>query len=549
MQVPLPLLVQNVLALLYCKKTVEPVETRMLHELLHEFGQKDGTRGEVFTALYRDFQKEPGKLKVSESKTENERLLCLMVCSSYFNQVVIEEELKVMKAFCAICAFDESRLIAFVRENHRLDFSRKLLETAAYIHRALFPTRGKKSRGDDTLSGYVATQICREGFDEIQQVYMAAKLGLNAALSGPPGVGKTQCVIEIAELLGLPLYTKTCSSRTTESHIISHPVLEERNGVTVTAYEDGPLCQAMKSPGIFYGDEYNLLKEDVQKRMNSAFDDRRSIDRNDGAIVTAEDGFFAVISYNPSNNMGLKDLEDSVADRFAHYYFKEWPSDLRAYISMKKAARMSGIKEYKHQDFGVELDTRGIGSDGSFCLLAGGEWQDFFTRKTVPEPEFKYAVHRVRHLHDGGEDTKKAVDTLSERSFGDVELARIFSRFTELLNDLASTGKSPLLEKLGLDELAKKQELEVLQVHKSSTRIQAAALQHYHWLRKKGCKSYLAQTYATSVIINQVVYGGYRNLRLSTIDNLSLVNTIATSFSLYADRSSYNTQLVKSKVL
>ncbi len=42
---------------------------------------------------------------------------------------------------------------------------------------------------------------------------------------------------------------------------------------------------------IFYGDEFNLLKEDVQKRMNSAFDERRFIDRSDGGQIKALPGF------------------------------------------------------------------------------------------------------------------------------------------------------------------------------------------------------------------------------------------------------------------
>ena len=45
--------------------------------------------------------------------------------------------------------------------------------------------------------------------------------------------------------------------------------------------------------------------------------------RNDGVQVRAKKGFTAVVSYNPSNNLAMRDLEDSVADRFIHYHYRE----------------------------------------------------------------------------------------------------------------------------------------------------------------------------------------------------------------------------------
>ncbi len=264
----------------------------------------------------------------------------------------------------------------------------------------------------------------------------------------------------------------------------------------------------MITPGIFYGDEYNLLKEDVQKRMNSAFDDRRSIDRNDGAVIKALPGFFPVISYNPSSSM--KDLEESVADRFVHFTYKEWPGDLRAYISLKKADPEQDIS---YSDFGIVLEERGMSTSGDFYLKVkdGNEsyWIDFFSKKKMDfkRPEFVYLCHKIKNFNDDDIAKNQTIKNLSEGCYSQIELSRLFARFTELINDLALTGKSPMLTKLGLDEMNKKDDLELLEVHKCSTRIISAALKHYNYFLNKGWNIYLAQSYSTGLIINQMCYG------------------------------------------
>ena len=191
-------------------------------------------------------------------------------------------------------------------------------------------TRAGKSPQDSRKSFFVANQVTYEGFDELQRLLMCRYLGVHTAIDGPPGVGKTHSVIEVSRILGMRLYTKTCSSRTTESHIISYPVLTVREGASITGHANGPLVSAMLEPGIFYGDEFNLLKEDVQKRLNSAFDERRYIDRNDGVQIEARPGFWGVISYNPTQNLTSRDLEDSVADRFVHLHYGRWNPDFKA---------------------------------------------------------------------------------------------------------------------------------------------------------------------------------------------------------------------------
>jgi hypothetical protein len=402
---------------------------------------------------------------------------------------------------------------------------------------------------------YIAYHISYEGLDELQRLIIAKNLDCHVAIDGPPGTGKTQSVIKAAALLGMNLYTKTCSSRTVESHIISYPVLTVQDGASVTGHVNGPLLMAMENAGIFYGDEFNLLKEDVQKRLNSAFDDRRYIDRNDGEQIAAGPGFWAVISYNPSESLVSRDLEDSVADRFIHFHYGRWNPDFKAYVA---ACRSKGIEPLMSGDekrFGLTLGWRGIRSDGSFMQgeESGGKirWREFFTgQPSDSAPEVIYRAFDQSSVLNGLDEKKRmGLDNLARQAFSDDELARMISRFTELLHSLAETGKSPLLEKIGMKSLLENEDFELLAVHRSSARIEIAALKHYQYLVSKGFNRYLAQAYAVRLVIDQVCYGQYRDKKLKNDSVHKVVTQIARGMRLLADNQSYNTRIVADSLL
>lgn len=403
---------------------------------------------------------------------------------------------------------------------------------------------GRPRRNNDF---YIANQVTYEGLDELQRLLLAHHLGCHVAIDGPPGVGKTKSVIEVSRILGKNLYTKTCSNRTTESHIISHPILTVQEGVSVTHHVNGPLCLAMEEPGVFYGDEFNLLKEDVQKRLNSAFDERRYIDRNDGAQVEARPGFWAVISYNPTRNLVARDLEDSVADRFIHFNYNRWPSDFKAYVSSKTAEGKSPLEKDETERYNITLGWRGI-SDGDSFFYGDTEdgvikWRDFFTGKAVNvKPAYIYRVYdRGSILRNRKKENAESLEKLARQSFAPVELSRIMSSFTDLLQSLSRTGKSPLLTKIGMENILEDEDMELLGIHESSTRIEIAALRHYHELISRGFNRYLAQAYAAKLIIDQICYGQYRTKKLRNATAYSLVRQIAGGMRLLVDSKNFNT--------
>lgn len=401
---------------------------------------------------------------------------------------------------------------------------------------------------------YIANHVTYEGLDELQRLILAHALGAHVAIDGPPGVGKTQSVLEAARIVGLNVFTKTCSSKTSESHIISHPALAVKDGVSVTAQMNGPLCRAMLEPGIFYGDEFNLLKEDVQKRMNSAFDERGQIDRTDGRNVEAKPGFWGIISYNPSEELVSRDLEDSVADRFLHLHYDRWSADFKALVA---STRSRGVKDpgTEAERFGIRLQTRGISRKKEFFrgLAKDGRlhWLDFFSNRPVQTvPEYVYRVFDASSVFSTPDpDRTKQLEELAAQTYSEIELARVISRFTELLNSLARTGESTMLKRIGLSDLREKEDLEMISLHESSTRIESTALNHYNHLVGHGFNKYLAQSYAVRLVIDQVCYGQYRNRKLRNQTVYGLVNLIAKSMRLFADNTKYNTRMITENLL
>jgi len=568
-------IIRNCLIILYSKQSLLPEEQALYNRMCKEIRI---TREEMLS-YYAEWQKEPGILIPGETNEENALLLSFMTAAAYFDNKVYSGERNALLAFARMTGISESAVSNFLANTWNFAFPASVLDDVYDIRTRLGfspamlnKTEGTPSNGLHQASGnqannagsfpaaaapgaaagpnqqgqivseYVATQVTNEGIDELQALYLCYKMRLNAALSGPPGVGKTESVLELSRILEIPLFTKVCSSRTTESHIISHPVLIEKNGVTITAHEDGALSRAMLAPGIFYGDEYNLLKEDIQKRMNSAFDDRRSIDRNDGSLVNAKPGFMAVISYNPSDGMGMRDLEDSVADRFVHFHYEEWPSELKAFISVLKAERKMGkpIPDYRH--FGVNLVQRGFDQRGGFLEMENGAWVDFFTGARAAEaPRYQYFCLRKKHLGDRTPASKTIVDNLGKMVFDYSGLSHSISRFVGSINELARGGKSINLADLGLGAISESGDYEQLSVHPSSTRIITAALMHNRYCAEHGWNPYLAQSYSINLVINQIAYGNYRNLRVCDIANIDILATIARSMGLLGSSVQYNT--------
>jgi MoxR-like ATPase len=530
-------IVKNVLVILFSKTSLLPEEKRLFADLCRELG----VTPDEHLRWNTEWRANPQSPLVRRDAAADRESLSFMLAAAFFDNRVYSGERAALLRFCREAGLASGPVQRCVDKPGAYDFAAGVVEEARGIAGDLAADSGAGVREAAPLTGYVATQVSREGIDELQALSVCARLGLNVALSGPPGIGKTESVRELAKLLELPLFTKVCSSCTSESHVIAHPVLIERNGATVTAQEDGALCRAMLAPGIFYGDEYNLLKEDVQKRMNSAFDDRRSIDRNDGSLVTAKPGFLAVISYNPSRDIGRRDLEDSVADRFVHFKFLDWPSELKAFIATLRSEERFGREPPRFADFGVRLETRAFDRDGGFLVQDGGAWLDCLTGAPKPRaaPAYRYLCRAVRPRDADSARAAAALDAAAFKSTKDLALA--YSSLTDTVNELAATGKSPILKSIGLGDKTEADDWETMYVHRCSTRIVSAALSHYAWFRDRGWGAYAAQAYGARLILDQMAYGAFAEQRLRNVANPQILESIAKALKLLANDTVYTT--------
>lgn len=509
---------------------------------------------ETLTLWFEGWKKEPAKIIISRDAEENRQMVYHVCAAVLADDAVHADVMQSLISYAASAGIDRQVVSSLFSNRVQYIAERSFLRRAEMI-RTAYDVRDRKDpqakKEKKNTSFYVANHVTYEGLDELQRLLMAHRLDCHAAIDGPPGVGKTHSVIEVSDILGMSLYTKTCSSRTTESHIISYPVLSVQEGASVTSHVNGPLACAMIEPGVFYGDEFNLLKEDVQKRLNSSFDERRSIDRNDGVQVKAKPGFWAVISYNPTQNLTSRDLEDSVADRFIHLHYERWNPAFKAYVTHRKAFSGNGgspaAAPGSGKEFGVTLEWRGISPDCRFYAGRAEEgqvkWYDFFNGKPAPEkPAYVYQVFDTGSIikkHDA--ETEKILSDLEKNAFSPVDFAKMLSQFTDLLHSLKRTGKSPLLKKIGMAEAIQDEDLELLSLHESSARIEVAALKHYHLLTERGFNRYLAQSYSVRLVIDQICYGQYRDKKLRDHSVHELVTIIAKGMRLVADFARYNT--------
>lgn len=90
------------------------------------------------------------------------------------------------------------------------------------------------------------------------------KSGVNTALVGPAGSGKTTAAERAADALGIPFTTVSCNPASLKGDVIGRqdPMSEK--------FFDGPLVQAMKTGGLCLLDEADKLNPQVMPMVNSA---------------------------------------------------------------------------------------------------------------------------------------------------------------------------------------------------------------------------------------------------------------------------------------
>jgi len=135
--------------------------------------------------------------------------------------------------------------------------------------------------------------------------------GIFAALIGPSGTGKTQCVMALAEITEKPIYAVNLSLRTKELHLIGR--LDAKDGEIV--WKKGPVPLSMEEGAILYLDEINQAEPDILIRLDECLDDRRELNF-EGQHIKAKEGWYVCCSMNPLDHPGTKELPPQILTRF-----------------------------------------------------------------------------------------------------------------------------------------------------------------------------------------------------------------------------------------
>lgn len=132
-------------------------------------------------------------------------------------------------------------------------------------------------------------------------------------IKGPTGCGKTRFVEYMAQQLKLPMWTVACNEDTSASDLVGRYILKGNE----TPWIDGPLTQAVRQGGICYLDEVIEARQEALVVLNSLADHRRQlfIDKT-GEVLQAPPDFMLVVSYNPGYQSVMRDLKESIKQRF-----------------------------------------------------------------------------------------------------------------------------------------------------------------------------------------------------------------------------------------
>ncbi|MDT3678074.1 MAG: CbbQ/NirQ/NorQ/GpvN family protein [Burkholderiaceae bacterium] len=169
---------------------------------------------------------------------------------------------------------------------------------------------------NDVSSNYIASG------NEIEVFERAFARRLPLLIKGPTGCGKTRFVEHMAERLGVPMWTVSCNEDTSAADLVGRYILRG----TETPWIDGPLTQAVRQGGICYLDEVVEARQEAIVILNSLADYRRTlfIDKT-AETLRAPAHFMLVASYNPGYQSTLRDLKESVKQRFVAIHF-DYPS-------------------------------------------------------------------------------------------------------------------------------------------------------------------------------------------------------------------------------
>jgi len=399
--------------------------------------------------------------------------------------------------------------------------------------------------------GYIAHEV--EGphdIDEIMELVIAYQNGENVGIYGPPGLGKTLLVKTFAELVGKDLEVIQCAPETSITDIVGGEipdVARDENGKVVGGIiiktVKKALAKAMEEGKIFYADEWNKLRRDVQSYLSAPLDFRRELRSLDGQLLVekAKDGFMFIASWNPGEEYGGEEVLGYIKDRITYTPFNELDTDLQARITLVKAGLLS-----PEEILDNKIQIRAIVKEGDkfkFFVKQGEYFVNFFDKNEKldeNDPRLRKYLCFV-----GGEGKLQVNDERKQEMYENIYNLVQFVKQARHLILYGSSGIDPELDNLlggmGISRIPPLHE--EYHIEPRSIRILEAVAKEYKYFVDANAPPEIIAKRLSKKIINGIIQDKGNEEVASGITWENLVKKIAQMYSIKINGEPY--QLVR----
>ena len=378
----------------------------------------------------------------------------------------------------------------------------------------------------DRKDFYIANQN-NSNFDEIQRLAIAYLNKQPVAIEGEPGVGKNQAIKILAKALHKEPYRIRCTEETMARDIIGGEKLAAEhspNGsiATKTIFIPGKLMKGMQEGNLVILDEVNQLSPTVQKALNSALEDHRTLGDIEGNIdAKAHEEFGLFLTYNPDTGVAKYDLEVALRDRCKLLYFENIPPEIKLRIALLR------IPEFTLEDIVQDsMLIRGIEKqDGTlnFVHYADNTWYEFNKNKKVESK----SIHPYLYF-DRKNESK--LEFTNEKKHEYLQIGKAIVNALEEIGNLKRAGTKDLRRKLGSDY----DEISRLNITSPSPRLINKLMEDYVLLRNKGYTTGEILSDIATTIVDYTVPANERYIQVRADTNIAqLVQKICALYGLF----------------
>lgn len=162
----------------------------------------------------------------------------------------------------------------FFDDNWVIDYLKKF-DISPILIDAVIKYRQKKR---ETLGNEFIIEVEPVSFyagykEPLEKAITCVLTDVNLILKGEAGSGKTTLVQSVSALFNMPLFTINGSDESNIETIVGFKEIENKSIV----FKEGRLVKAMRSGGIFYADEANMIRPNILAVINGAIDHRKEL--------------------------------------------------------------------------------------------------------------------------------------------------------------------------------------------------------------------------------------------------------------------------------